>query len=515
LTFVTFLEDRGKITTESGEIGPFEEGETVELSSGTAKILLNGSSCVRFAWECVHCGELCERAEKPKICRNPNCKSKKFRSLHPTKHHEIAEVLRRNRHYLTIDDSEELYIYKDGRYCNEIAESTTKAATDELKPGCKSHFQNEVLEKIKSRTYIPRQKFGLPKEEIACENGILNLKTKELREHTPDKPTSVKIPVNFFPNKKCPKIQDFLHDILADEDIPVIQEFVGYCLWKDYPFHKALMLTGGGSNGKTKFLNLVRRFLGKENVSSPSLQDILYNRFAKADLYGKLANIHADLPNKKLGQAGQFKMLVGQDQIYAEKKHRNAFHFDNYAKLMFSANEIPESKDKSRAFYRRWIIVDFPYKFKDNPNPDDPYEKKKDPNVLDKIITEEELSGFLNWAIEGLHRLLENGEFSEKMTISEREDMWERMSDPIKAFAEECLEMNPNERETKDDIYAAYAQFCRERKVPIKDKNVFAREVPKKLGLEPTRPRIANKRTPCWKGATFERRVSEEEGKGS
>ncbi|KXB01878.1 hypothetical protein AKJ43_02955 [candidate division MSBL1 archaeon SCGC-AAA261D19] len=176
----------------------------------------------------------------------------------------------------------------------------------------------------------------------------------------------------------------------------------------------------------------MRKLLGKENVSSPSLHDLLKNRFAKAELYGKLANIHADIPNKALGTTtGPFKMLTGQDQIYAEKKHKDGFHFVNYAKLLFSANEIPERGDELRAFFRRWIIVDFPFKFVDNPDPNNEFEKEKNPNLLEELTTKEELSGFLNWALKGLQRLLDRGEFALDKSVEERSEIWEEMSNPI------------------------------------------------------------------------------------
>jgi len=427
----------------------------------------------------------------------------------------LADEIMLDFHFVTHEKMKEIHVYDDGVYVPNGETVIEEEARNRLEEYSKTHYVNETVNSIQQRTYVPPEEFNNPMDLIAVENGLLDTKERKLYDHTPEEIITTKIPIEYDEEAECPKILEFLEETVHNEDIPKLQEFAGYCLYKDYPIHKALMLTGGGSNGKSVFLNLLKEFLGRENVSSPSLYDLVSNRFAKSELYGKLANIHADIPPKKMKTTGAFKMLTGRDQVYAEKKHKQGFHFTNHAKLIFSANEIPETKDKSRAFFRRWLLVDFPYKFVDDPDPEDPYEKRKDPHKLEKIATDKELSGFLNWALDGLDRLMEQGEFSERKSIDEREEMWERMSDPIVAFKDECLEMNPDEQETKDNIYRAYVRFCRDRNVPVKDKNVFAREVPRKLGLEATRPRMDGKRTPCWKGAMLkeEWRTEEEEEK--
>ena len=100
------------------------------------------------------------------------------------------------------------------------------------------------------------------------------------------------------------------------------------------------MLYGSGKNGKTTFLNLLVRFLGEDNVVNVSLQDLLYNRFSKAKLYGKLANIYDDIPNTKLTGTGNFKILTGKGRVWADLKFKSGFEFVNYAKLIFSCNEL-------------------------------------------------------------------------------------------------------------------------------------------------------------------------------
>ncbi len=147
--------------------------------------------------------------------------------------------------------------------------------------------------------------------------------------------------------------------VLKPKDVFTALELIGYCIYRTAKYEKALLCIGKGSNGKGTFLKLLDRFLGPKNVSHVSLQDMNEDRFAIAGLHGKFANTFADLKSGKLTTAGNFKMLVSGDFTRAQKKYGQPFEFSSYAKLIFSANEIPQSEDKTFAYYRRWIIFFF------------------------------------------------------------------------------------------------------------------------------------------------------------
>ncbi|MFY9796586.1 MAG: DUF5906 domain-containing protein [Candidatus Nitrosopolaris sp.] len=106
--------------------------------------------------------------------------------------------------------------------------------------------------------------------------------------------------------------------------------------------------------------------------------------------------------NDKLTNTGPFKMLVAGDPMKAEKKHSQPFDFENYAKLFFSANEIPQPEDKTYAYFRRWMIFFFENVFEGDDN---------DPNLIDKLTTQEEMSGLLNLALISLKQLIKDNGF--------------------------------------------------------------------------------------------------------
>jgi len=146
---------------------------------------------------------------------------------------------------------------------------------------------------------------------------------------------------------------------LKPKDVFTAIQLFGYLLYRDLKYEKAFLCIGKGSNGKSVFLHLIEAFLGQDNVSHVSLQGIDTDRYSSADIYGKMANVYADLTAEKIMHSGHFKMLTSGDAVRAQRKFGKPFSFKSYAKLIFSINEVPESDDESLAFFRRWIIFHF------------------------------------------------------------------------------------------------------------------------------------------------------------
>jgi len=215
-----------------------------------------------------------------------------------------------------------------------------------------------------------------------------------------------------------------------------------------------------------------------ENVSGKGLVDLETNRFAKASLFGKLANIYADLSDNTLQRTGTFKMLTGGDVIEAEKKFRDSFTFVNYAKLLFSCNKLPEVYDNTDAFFRRWVIITFPKIFKGD---------SCDPNILEKLTVPEELSGLLNIALEGLKRILENDGFSYSKATEEIREDYIRKSDPLAAFIMDCIEEDQSSILLKQQLYSLFAFYCRQNSLPAVNKDTFFKNISKHVTVTQVR----------------------------
>ena len=195
------------------------------------------------------------------------------------------------------------------------------------------------------------------------------------------------------------------------------------------------MLFGNGANGKSTYCQVVRKVIGNENVSSVSLNTLIYNTFGTAGLYGKLINISPEMSYNVLKKTDVIKSLTGKDLVRGERKFKDEFHFVNYAKLIFIGNEIPYSTDKSFAFYRRMFLIEFPKRFE--------IKIKADPFIVDRIPEEE----FEALAYESIQVLKELGKNLFTFTRHKRTDKimeeYEKLSDPLGSFLEEKTEAEP------------------------------------------------------------------------
>jgi len=408
----------------------------------------------------------------------------------------LADEIMSERNFVTMMDNEEIYVYLDGYYQPLGEVLIKKECKDKLLDEYRKNRATEVIDYIKASTYTRRREEA--PNLIPFENGVLDLNSNptELKSYSPDLMFFNKIPVKYNPEADCPNIKKFHQEITGNPgDIAVLEEVLGFCLYRDYFIAKALMLVGGGSNAKSTWLSLAKTFLGHKNVCGRGLQDLEEHRFAKADLHTKLANIYADLPDKALSRTGMFKMLTGRDLITAEKKFRDSFHFVNYTKLMFSANKVPEAYDDTAAFFRRWIIIVFPNVFIVGDN--------ADPHILNKLISEEELSGLLNLALAGLKRLLKNGAFSYSKTTAEIKEDYIRKSSPIAAFVMDCLETDSDAFIVKKELYNVFTEYCRQLSLPTVTQDTFFKNLPQHAVVMDHRPTVESKRYYTFKGVRY------------
>ena len=388
----------------------------------------------------------------------------------------------------------EIFVYDSGVYRRrgkEVIESLVNACLD---VDFRKNHCSETVFYIQTSSYIDPVKNSVPKNLINVRNGLYNLDKNSLESHNPDIFSLSQLPVIYDKNADCPTIKKFISEIVKKEDIENLQEFAGYCLWRDYHIQKAFMLIGDGENGKSTFLTLLKTFLGIENTATISLQEMASDRFATADLFGKLANIYADLPNSALKNTGIFKMLTGGDIISAQWKFKDRFKFINHAKLIFSTNEMPESKDTTHAFFRRWIIIDFPNRFDG---------AKCDKKIIDKLTTSEELSGMLNWALEGLKRLQQNSHFSNEKSTEETREKYESESSSVKSFATNYIEFSSTDRIIKTMLYNEYLKYCKENSLPSVAENSFGRKLKETINIQNTK--IGKK--PAWAGIKLKKSV--------
>ncbi len=371
--------------------------------------------------------------------------------------------------FKTMRDNEECLIYEDGIYM-PLGEATIKEECEKRVPKkfITTHDVNEAIGHIKRSTYVDRRRFNQKKWVLNLENGLYNIQTSEISPHSPEFLSTIRIPVTYDSKANCPRVKQFFGEVLRQEDIPVIKELFGYCLIPDYTIQRAFLFTGDGANGKSTLLEVLKALIGKDNCANISIQDIESQRFAKAELFGKLVNIYADIPSTRMPHVGVFKMLTGGDTIGAERKFKDRFSFNNYARLVFSSNRPPPTDEDTLAFWRRWIMIDFPNKFEG---------PEADTEVLYKLTTKDEISGLLNIALLGLKKLFDKHHYSHEPAPEEVAERYQKSSGAVFAFIEDKCETSPNAWISKSAFYDGFIEYCDKQNIPRIGKEAFGRQL--------------------------------------
>ena len=308
---------------------------------------------------------------------------------------------------------------------------------------------------------------------VNVKNGIIDLKNFEILDHDPNIFTVNQLNCSYDANAYDENIDKMLNNITChNKNLRIlIEDMLGYLLLGDCRFQKAFILLGQGSNGKSAFLKLIENWLGKNNISELSLAQ-LNEKFKTAELVGKIANIGDDIDKSMLKDTSVFKKLVTGDGVTVERKNKDAFNFSNIAKMIFSANSLPPSSDKSNGFFRRITIIPFNAVF-DSKNPD------YDPNIEDKINTENARSYLLNLALGGFARLQKNKGFIIPEEVRSVINAYEIDNNNVLQWIEsKAMEI---EDKTTNELYTDYCLFCNQNnQIALQIRN-FNNEVRKRF----------------------------------
>jgi putative DNA primase/helicase len=415
-----------------------------------------------------------------------------------------------NRGFLVTNDDKKIWHY-NGRYWeNDGEEAIRNIVQKVLGSQCTKRRKDEIISWIKDCTEIQvdRKLFDAEPNLIPCKNGIFDISTMEFKGYDQYVGWPIMtsfLPVSYEPTMDCPNFKKFLEDVLYIEDLPFIQEFVGYCLYRKPTWAILVILLGHGRNGKTTFINTLTALLGEDNIEHIPLQHLAKDIFARSRLFGKWANLCADIGEEEIKKTGLVKELTGGDPIFARDLYQSGFNFINYAKLLFGCNILPICKDNSLAMKERYAIIEFPNQFlRDSP--------ECDPFILDKLTTDTELSGILNWAIEGLQRLLKNKTFSKYRDLEDVSKYLAENKNPVKKFVDSYIEYAFDSELVKDTVYQAFLKFARENGHPTMYSNHFSSTF--KLfaphGMSEGQSRAVNRKK-VWIGIKFKDSILQED----
>jgi putative DNA primase/helicase len=290
-----------------------------------------------------------------------------------------------------------------------------------------SKHRNEILEALKQEGRKNRPQ-DIPKNCIQFKNILYNIQTGDRFLATPNFFVTNPLPFDLHEEnfEQTPTIDKIFEEWVGKEHIRTLYEILAYCMIPQYPINRLFCFIGAGMNGKSKFLELLRKFIGEYNCTSTELDLLLGSRFEVTRLHKKLVCQMGETNFNELTNTSILKKLTGGDMIGFEYKRADLFDDINYAKIIISTNNLPETTDKTVGFYRRWMIIDFPNQFTE----------KKD--ILKDIPEEEYKSLGLKCCII-LKELLEKREFTNEGSVEHRTKRYEDKSNPFDKFFKEFV----------------------------------------------------------------------------
>ena len=371
-----------------------------------------------------------------------------------TSGHEIATYRERmyvwtGSHYQHIDDKE-LKVFIIQRWMNAAKVNMKQQTPD---------FTKKVVEGVFYRG-IPLERFKENQHHriINFDNGTAYLhnsgKLVFRNSHLKADAMTSMLPISYDPSAKAPKWKRFLKEVLPDlTEQNALMEFMGYCFLNTHSYQKFLFLLGSGANGKSIVLNVIKKFFGGEMTSNVDLQQLFSHEMVGIE--GKYINIGSEINPKGLdkGQIENLKKLTAGESTQLNPK--NAAPYDisggEIPKFIFSGNNKPQG-NLDGGLFRRMLLLNF----------NRTISKEERIQALEDRF-DDEMSGIFNLAMEGLERLLAQGDFSISENMRRNLEEYQEEANPILAYARENLKADPRTMVARKFLYAHYKAWTEER----------------------------------------------------
>ena len=338
----------------------------------------------------------------------------------------------------------------------------------EVKKRCGSRATRSLIESIK---YLVSLECQEEEPDLNADfllfnfrNGILNLRADCLEPHSPDQLSTIQFPFDFKPDATCPRWLKFVEQVfMGSESLAMLlQEIFGYVLIPDTAMQKMFWFVGEGANGKGVAIKVLESLVDKSNRTCVDIRN-LHNPFVRAAMYNKLLAVEGDFPSRFFGNEDLVKTIVGGDSMDAQEKFRPQFEFTPFCRFIFAMNTLPETKDLSKAFFRRVVIVPFTRTFS---------EAEQDRHLLETLRGE--LPGIFLWALEGLKRLVKNTGFTESPDAVRALENYKQEHNTVGQFVESECVLGEETKCKGSDLWAAYEVFCAESGIEPLSRKEFA-----------------------------------------
>jgi len=360
-----------------------------------------------------------------------------------------------------------------------------------LSPGVLGRLPKEVSGRRRDPSF-----FSQLREGFCCSNGWVNSDGKlQALERDHRVLRSEIFPINYDEKATCPRWNRFLKEIfLHDEDqeekIGQLQEFVGACVFGEgtkYQRH-ALLYGRKAANGKSVFLKTIQELFPPQSVTHVPLQD-WSGSFGLSWVPRSKINIVMELPSGKIDKSEQIKNVLTADGINVNEKNKAAFSIVPRAGHLIATNKLPHIIEDSNAVFRRFTVFTFNRVF---------FGSEAELGLEKKL--RQEITGILNWAVEGFKRLKERGEYPKVLASSEAAiEAWKRVSSSTFEFYHDHLVEVSDVKDgtVTQDLYPVYKAWCNDTSNRPVSQRRFADEL-SRAGASQTRVSSGKKRKCLW-----------------
>lgn len=319
---------------------------------------------------------------------------------HVPAYDDMVKFIAQKTHLKMLRDSEDFLVF-GGKVYTDVSENDLKAvARDNFKPSVASKDTHEVYRRLSENSSIKTNKaINDYPFLLNMDNGVLNLKTKELMDHSPDFLFTTKIDFDYNPEAKAPRFLEWLNYVMEnDQDkVNAILDYMTYAIsGTKISNEKFLLCTGEGANGKSVLGKIMLKLLGeycnyaKENT---------FINYGKEVLIGTRLLIFEELPDATAKEFWEeIKDLSSGGVAVINRKFKRELRQPCWTKFMFICNSLPYGTTSSEGFFRRFIIIRFNKNFSD---------AEKINGIEETFV--DELPGILNMLLERLPKLIGSG----------------------------------------------------------------------------------------------------------
>jgi putative DNA primase/helicase len=310
-----------------------------------------------------------------------------------------------------------------------------------------------------------------PENTIQIGHDVVDIKNQTITTATPQYFYCNAIPWHIGDSEDTPVMDKLLGEWGGESQKNTLYEVLAYCMHQKTPIQILIALVGTGRNGKSKYIELLTKFLGRENIATSDLNRLLKNRFEAAKTYKKLACIIGETNYDIMSETATLKQMTGDTMIGFEYKNKNPFDDYFYTKIIMASNGLPNTQDLSEGYMRRWLIINFNNVFQEGHD------------VLETIPVVE-YNNLARKLLRVLSQLLSRGSFTGQGTVEQRKEKYLMNSNPLVYFLQEHCEQSEDGYEKAGEVYHQFVNYLKVHKKRIIKRRNF-NQLMAEEGFEP------------------------------